>query len=184
VGRRHGIDRNLGAKVPEGGGCRAAVLVHQFLKPDAPEGMLGFAGLLSLLIAAGHLCSGCLVGIQFSGGCGSQDRAVTLPPLLSSIFFRQQDRGHASVPLGDDVEAVARGSAITTQEPGAMFEGVLVGLLVLRAKFLAPIAAMMTAEVARKLNVQGDRSGGGKGLPQREARLHQVVRHGISGCGL
>ena len=47
----------------------------------------------------------------------------------------------------DDVEPVAAGSPVTTQQAGAIDEGVLIRLLVFGAEFLAPIAAVVTAEV-------------------------------------
>ncbi len=64
MGGRHCIERDLGSETLQGGGCRAAMLVHQFLNPDAPEEMLGFAGLHGPLIAAGHRrCLGWPVGV-------------------------------------------------------------------------------------------------------------------------
>jgi len=47
----------------------------------------------------------------------------------------------------NDVEASACGSPVTAQQAGAMDQGVLVRLFVFGAEFLAPIAAMVTAEV-------------------------------------
>ena len=65
-----------------------------------------------------------------------------------------------------------------------MDQGVLVRLLVLGAEFLAPIAAVVPAEVTGKVHAQREGTGGGVDLPEREAGLHQVDWHGISGCGV
>ena len=95
-----------------------------------------------------------------------------------SIFARQHDRRHRPVPLGDDVDRPAR-CGVAAEQAGAVFEGVLVRLLVFGAKFLAPIAAVVTMEVFCEVNVQRKCTGCGVGFPNREAGLHQLVWHRI-----
>ncbi len=86
--------------------------------------------------------------------------------------------------LGDDIESVAAGCPVTTQQAGAVFQGVLVRLLVLGAEFLAPIAAVVAAEVCGQVHVQREGTGGGVDFSKREAGLHQMDAHGISGLGV
>jgi hypothetical protein len=65
----------------------------------------------------------------------------------ASVFLGEQDGRDLPACLGDDVEASASRGPVTTQQAGAIDEGILVRLLVFGAEFLAPIAAMVTAEV-------------------------------------
>jgi hypothetical protein len=59
--------------------------------------------------------------------------------LTASVFLGQQNGVHRAIMHGDDVEPVSSGCAVTTQQAGAVFQRVLVRLLVLVAEFFAPI---------------------------------------------
>lgn len=85
--------------------------------------------------------------------------------------------------LSDDVETVARRGAVTTQQPAALLQRLIVGPAILVAKCLAPIAAMVTAEVAGQIHIQRKRTGGGVNLPKWKERFDQMEAHGDLGVG-
>ena len=64
-----------------------------------------------------------------------------------SVFLGEQDGRAAPVPFGDDIEAITSGGLVTTRQAGGVDKGVFVRLLVFGAEFLAPIAAVVAAEV-------------------------------------
>ena len=83
--------------------------------------------------------------------------------------------------FSDDIEAITGRRLVTTQQAGAVNQGVFVRLLVIGAEFFAPIAAVVAVQITGKVHIQREGTGRGVDLPKREAGLHQVDWHGISG---
>ncbi len=64
---------------------------------------------------------------------------------MKSILARQQNRRHAPIMFGDDVDrTTSRG--VTTQQACSIRERIFIGLLVIGAEFVSPVATMMAVE--------------------------------------
>ena len=101
---------------------------------------------------------------------------------FGSVFIPEHDAGRGPVPFGDDEDLLSVRQPVAAEYPVAVNQGILVGLLVLFAE-LAPIAAMVTEQIACQIDSERDGPGSGDGFPQLEAGFHELIGHGCSVVG-